>query len=108
MKAIIKNYRQSPRKVRLIADLIKGKTAKVALHQLELLIKRGSEPMKKLLENAINNSKMSPEDLIVESVRVDGGLVMKRFMPRAMGRATQILKRTSHIQIQLKEKNNIK
>ena len=108
MKAILKNYRQSPRKVRLIADIIKGKTAKVALQQLELLIKRGSLPMKKLLENAINNSKMNPEDLIVESVRVDGGLVMKRFMPRAMGRATQILKRTSHIKIQLKENNNTK
>lgn len=106
MKSILKNYRQSPRKVRLIADLIRGKSVNVAINQLDLLIKRGSLPVKKLLLNAVNNSKKDPTDLFVKTIQVNKGLVMKRFTPRAFGRASQILKRSSHITIELGEKNN--
>lgn len=104
MKATLKNYRQSPRKVRLLASLIQGKSADIAKVQLENYIKRGSLPMKKLLESAIANSGHKAEDLVVKSARVDKALVMKRFMPRAFGRAAQILKKSSHIMIELAPK----
>lgn len=104
MKATLKNYRQAPRKVRLITDLIKGKTVDMALAQLDQLIKRGSLPVKKLLLSALNNSKLSPESLVVDVATVDKGLVLKRIMPRAMGRAFPIHKHTSHITINLKAK----
>ena len=103
MKAVLKNYRQSPRKVRLLATLIQGKNAQVAVTQLEHFIKRGALPMKKLLLSAIANSGKSATELIVKSATVDKGLVMKRFMPRAFGRASQILKKSSHIAIHLAE-----
>ena len=105
MKATLKNYRQAPRKVRLIVDLIKGKRVDIALSQLDQLIKRGSLPMKKLLLSAVANSKKSPESLVVDIATVDKGVVMKRSMPRAFGRAFPIHKHTSHITINLKEKN---
>ena len=104
MKATLKNYRQSPRKVRLLASLIQGKSADIAKVQLENYIKRGSLPVKKLLESAIANSGLKAEDLVVKSARVDKALVMKRFMPRAFGRAAQILKKSSHIMIELAPK----
>jgi large subunit ribosomal protein L22 len=104
MKATLKNYRQSPRKVRLLASLIQGKSADIAKVQLDNYIKRGSLPMKKLLESAIANSGHKAEDLVVKSARVDKALVMKRFMPRAFGRAAQILKKSSHIMIELSTK----
>jgi large subunit ribosomal protein L22 len=104
MKATLKNYRQSPRKVRLLATLIQGKRADIAKVQLENFIKRGSLPMKKLLDSAIANSGKKAEELVVKSARVDKALVMKRFMPRAFGRASQILKKSSHIVIELADK----
>ena len=104
MKATLKNYRQSPRKVRLLATLIQGKRADIAKVQLENFIKRGSLPMKKLLDSAIANSDKKAEELVVKSARVDKALVMKRFMPRAFGRASQILKKSSHIVIELADK----
>ncbi len=105
MKAVLKNYRQSPRKVRLIASLIQGKSVNVAMNQLEHYIKRGALPMKKLLASAVANSGKNPETLTVKSARVDKGMVMKRQMPRAFGRASQILKKCSHIVIELGEVN---
>lgn len=104
MKAKLTNYRQAPRKVRLLASLIQGKSADVAMIQLDHYIKRGSLPMKKLLASAVANSGKDAKDLKVASARVDKGLVMKRFMPRAFGRASKILKKCSHIVIELKEK----
>ncbi|MDQ5957391.1 MAG: large subunit ribosomal protein [Patescibacteria group bacterium] len=108
MKAVLKNYRQSPRKVRLIADLIKGKRVDVAMQQLDLFIKRGSLPMKKLLAQAVANSGKEASSLVVKNATVDKGLVMKRYMPRAFGRASQILKRSSHIAIELSEAKTTK
>ncbi len=108
MKAFLKNYRQSPRKVRLVADLIKGKRVSEAFKQLKNLAKRASEPMDKLLASAVANAKQAGvniEELYVENVTVNEGIVMKRSMPRARGSASRINKRTSHIMLTLTEKN---
>ena len=107
MKAFLKNYRQSPRKVRLVADLIKGKDVAHALVELDSLAKRGSLPIKKLLLSAVANAKQigkDAENLIIKSVEVNKGIVMKRMMPAAMGSGHKINKRTSHILLTLGEK----
>jgi large subunit ribosomal protein L22 len=108
MKAILKNYRQAPRKVRLITTLIKGKKVDLALNELNHLIKRGSAPVKKVLlsaiANAVKNEGKSEANLFVKEARVDEGMVLKRMMPRARGQGKPILKRSSHIMITLGEK----
>jgi large subunit ribosomal protein L22 len=104
MKASLNNYRQAPRKVRLIADLIKGKTASQAQGILTHLIKRGALPIKKLLDSAVANAGVSADTLVVKSARVDKGVVLKRWMPRAMGRAFPIHKHTSKVIIELAPK----
>ncbi len=101
MKASLNNYRQAPRKVRLIADLIKGKTAVQAQGILTHLIKKGALPMKKLLDSAVANAGVAPDTLMVKNATVDKGVVIKRWMPRAMGRAFPIHKHTSHVVIEL-------
>lgn len=103
--AQLKNYRQSPRKVRLVADLVRGKTIDAALAQLSMLPKRASEPVAKLLRSAVANSGgVSTRDLVIEKIEVNGGIVFKRMMPRARGRASAIKKRTSHITVSLGHK----
>ncbi|OIO31179.1 50S ribosomal protein L22 [Candidatus Nomurabacteria bacterium CG1_02_43_90] len=105
MKAVLKSYRQAPRKVRLVANLIKGKTASRALVELDMLPKRASGPMKKLLMSAIANAKENDkimiEDLLVKEVRVDQGTILKRSMPKSHGSASPIHKHTSHIMLEL-------
>lgn len=103
MKASLNNYRQAPRKVRLIADLIKGKSASQAQGILSHLIKKGALPMKKLLDSAVANAGVSAETLVVKTATVDKGVVIKRWMPRAMGRAFPIHKHTSKVVIELME-----
>jgi large subunit ribosomal protein L22 len=106
MKASLKNYRQSPRKVRLVGDLLKGKSVVVAQTELRNLIKRASLPMMKLLDSAVANAKLQGMDinnLVIDNVTVNKGLVMKRSMPRARGSASRINKRTSHVLLTLKE-----
>lgn len=103
--AKLSNYRQAPRKVRLIADLVRGKSAERAIALLSMLPKRGAEPMLKLVKSAIANAKDVPaSELYIEKIEVNGGIVFKRHMPRARGRASQILKRTSHITLALGRK----
>lgn len=109
MKAILKNYRQSPRKVRLVADLIKGKTVVAAKTELGALPKRAAFPIETLLDSAVANAKANNgitniDNLVVSNVTVNKGLVMKRFMPRARGSASRINKRTSHVTLTLIEK----
>jgi large subunit ribosomal protein L22 len=101
MKASLPNYRQAPRKVRLIAELIKGKSAVQAQGILTHLIKRGALPIKKLLDSAVANAGVPVETLMVKVATVDKGVVIKRWMPRAMGRAFPIHKHTSKIYIEL-------
>lgn len=108
MKAFLKNYRQSPRKVRLVADLIKGKRVSEAFTQLKNLPKRAALPIEKLLASAVANAKNAGiviDGLYVANVTVNEGIVMKRSMPRARGSASRINKRTSHIMLTLIEKN---
>lgn len=108
MKATLSNYRQSPRKVGLVAGLIRGKKVSEALKALKFANKRASDPIEKLLMSAIANAKNAgvenTMDLFVNEIRVDKGIVLKRYMPRARGSSAQILKRSSHVIITLGEK----
>lgn len=107
MKAILKNYRQSPRKVRLIADLVRGKKAADAITTLKFVDKRASGPFAKVIASAVANAKSQGKDeskLFIKSVAVDKGTVLKRSMPRARGSASRINKRNSHISVELGEK----
>lgn len=103
--AKLSNYRQAPRKVRLVADLVRGKSVERALMQLTLLPKRASEPMMKLIMSAAANAKDVPRsELYISSIQVGSGVVFKRIMPRARGRAAPIKKKTSHITLALSRK----
>ncbi len=102
--AKLTNYRASPRKVRLVADLVRGLSVEHALAQLSLLPKRASEPLQKLIRSAAANVKVSQKDLYISAIQVNGGVVFKRMMPRARGRGAQILKRTSHVTLTLSGK----
>lgn len=107
MKAFLKNYRQSPRKVDLVTGLIKGKRVAEAFTQLNALPKRASSVVHKLLSSAVSNAKQAgvlEENLFVENVTVNKGIVLKRMMPRARGSASRINKRTSHVTLTLIEK----
>jgi len=104
MKASLKNYRQSPRKVRLIADAVKGKSVDEATMILSFMPKRAALPVKKLIDSAAANSGLSRAELMVKNIEINKGLVMKRFMPRARGSAFPINKRTSHILVTLATK----
>ncbi len=100
--AQLKRLRIAPRKVRLVAEAIKGRDVGEAELELKFLVKRGSEPLLKLLKSAVanahHNAKVpATQKLFVRDIRVDEGPSYKRFMPRARGRATPIKKRTSHI-----------
>lgn len=103
--AKLSNYRQAPRKVRLVADLIRGKSAAEAIATLMTLPKRASLPMEKLVRSAIANAKQAgesnPESMVISRIEVNEGIVLKRMMPRARGRGAQILKRSSHINLML-------
>lgn len=107
MKAFLKNYRQSPRKVRLVASLLKGKTVNESLAQLDFLAKRAGFPISKLLLSAVANAKgmgLEKENLFIKELRVDKGITMKRMMPAAMGSGHRINKRTSHVTLVLASK----
>ncbi len=107
MKAYLKNYRQAPRKVRLVAGLVKGKSVEQAIPMLDFLAKRAGFPIKKLLLSAVANAAqmgIEKENLFIKELRVDKGIVMKRMMPAAMGTGHRINKRTSHVTLVLAEK----
>ncbi len=109
IKAHLRFLRISPRKVRLCAEVMRGKTAKEAELQLRTLRKGGAEPLAKLLHSAMANAKHNfnitdAEELVVTSIRVDKGPTLKRSMPRARGSAAPIRKRMSHISLVLEQK----
>jgi large subunit ribosomal protein L22 len=105
--AKLKYIRVSPRKVRLVTNLVKGKKVSDALSTLAFTRKKSSKIVSDLLKSAAANAEhtknMDPDNLYISSICVDAGPTLKRFQPRAMGRATKILKRTSHITVVLKE-----
>ncbi len=105
-KATLKNYRQSPRKVRVVADLVRGKRVEDALVTLMYTTKRATNPLSKLLSSAIANAKnlsIPTENLVVKEISVDGGAILYRRLPKSRGMATPIRKRTSHVTITLAE-----
>jgi large subunit ribosomal protein L22 len=102
--AQLSSYNQSPRKVRLVTDLVKGKTVAEALAALTFLPKRAALPIKKLIESAVANAKAKGEDveaLRIKDIRVDSAGMLVRYMPRAMGRAAPIRKRRSKVVLAL-------
>ena len=107
-RATAKMIRIAPRKVRLVVDLVRGKQVQEALAILEYTNKNASPAVSKVVKsaaaNAVNNQMMDADKLYVASIVANQGPTMKRFMPRAMGRATMIRKRTSHIEVVLKER----
>jgi large subunit ribosomal protein L22 len=106
MKAFLKNYRQSPRKVRLVANAVKGKSITSAEQILSFMLKRAGEPMMKLIQSAAANARaqgISSDGLIVKNIEVNKGITLKRMMPRAMGVGKRINKRSSHIKVELGE-----
>ncbi|MDX8363072.1 MULTISPECIES: 50S ribosomal protein L22 [Bacillaceae] len=107
-KAVARTVRIAPRKARLVADLIRGKQIGEALAVLRLTNKAASPIVEKVLKSAVANAEhnyeMDVNNLVVEEAYVNEGPTMKRFRPRAMGRASQINKRTSHITVVVSEK----
>ena len=107
MKAYLKNYRQSPRKVRLIADLVRGKRVDDALNTLKFVDKRASGPFAKVIASAKANATSQGKEaarLFIKHVSVDQGVTFKRFRARARGSASRINKRNSNITVELGEK----
>ncbi len=108
MKSFLKNYRQSPRKVRLVADAVRGKKVEIALRDLVFTHKRAMDPIAKLIKSAVSNAKNNfnakEENLFIKEIQVNKGIVLKRMMPRARGSASRINKRSSHISVILEEK----
>lgn len=107
-KAIARTVRIAPRKVRLVVDLIRGKQVGEAIAILRHTPKAASPVVEKLLMSAVANAEhnyeMDVNNLVVKTVFVDEGPTLKRFRPRAQGRASQINKRTSHITVVVEEK----
>jgi large subunit ribosomal protein L22 len=108
VKARLRFARISPRKARLVADLVRGKRSEESLNILTFTKKASAKIIIKLLKSAIANATQKKnidiDRLYIKQITVDQGPTMKRFQPRALGRATMIRKRTSHINIVLDEK----
>jgi large subunit ribosomal protein L22 len=105
MEAFLKNHRQSPRKVRLVANLVKGKKVAEAMTELNFVPKRASLPIKKLIASAAANAKtnfnLPVEGLIVKNLTVDKGVTMKRHRYVARGGVHKLDKHSSHIRVTL-------
>ena len=102
-RAILRNFRMSPQKVRLVVDVVRGKKVDEALAILRYMPHKAAAEVARVIKsaaaNAENNFYMTPEDLIVKTIFVDGGPTMKRSMPRARGRADVMRKRSCHITV---------
>jgi large subunit ribosomal protein L22 len=108
-KAVVRYVRMSPRKVRIVANMVRGKSVDDALGILQLLPKKSARVISKLLTSAAANAedkskgKTDVDSLVVKAIQVDNGPIIKRWMARAMGRANRIQHRTSHITVVLDE-----
>ena len=107
-QAKLRKYRVAPRKVRLVADLVRGRSVAESLDILKLVNKRAAPAVAKLIESAMQNAQqratVDVDRLMVSEIFVDEGPTYKRFLPRAQGRATPIRKRTSHVTVRVSEK----
>ena len=104
MKALLTNYHQSPRKVRLVADLIRGKSVSSARAALKFLPKKSSPAIEKLLSSAVANARgagFTAENLFVKTIEVNKGAVARRFKPMARGRSAGIHKTMSIVSLEL-------
>lgn len=108
VRAVAKYVRTTPRKARLIADLVRGKDVATARAILQHSTRSAAQDWSKVLESAIanaeNNHELVGDDLVIKSITADDGPTLKRFQPRAQGRAYRINKRTSHLTVQLTPK----
>ncbi len=110
MKAELKGYNQSPRKVRLVTNLVKGKKVALALAELDFLNKRAAQPVSKLIRSAVANATQKgakPEDLRIANITVDSSGMLKRFRARAFGRASTIRHRKSRMAVTLTEEKSV-
>ncbi|HFQ89670.1 MAG TPA: 50S ribosomal protein L22 [Desulfobulbus sp.] len=106
-RAVAKYIRISPRKARLVADVVRGMDVDTAITTLRFMPKKAARILRKVIESAVANADQNDtidvDTLYIKSIQIDGGPMLKRFRPRAMGRATRILKRTSHITVVVDE-----
>jgi large subunit ribosomal protein L22 len=106
-KAVGKYIRLSPQKARLVADVVRGMDVDKALTTLRFMPKKGAGVLRKVIESAVANATQDEhidvDNLYIKKIFIDGGPSLKRISPRAMGRATGIIKRTSHITVVLDE-----
>ncbi len=103
-RAILQSHNQTPRKVRLVTNLVQGKSVPAALEALQFLPKRASETVAKLIKSAAANAKARGEnidDLTVQSIIVESAGMLKKYMPRAFGRASMIRRRKSRLIVTL-------
>ncbi len=103
-RASIDSHNQAPRKVRLVTNVVKGKKVADALIALQFLPKRASEPIAKLIKSAVASATLNgenPDELIVKEITVESAGMLKRYMPRAMGRATLIRHKKSRVKLVL-------
>jgi len=105
-RAVARYVRITPRKMRLVADMVRGKPVNDAVNVLSFTNKSSAEPIEKAVRSALANllqqdaaAKLDPADAIIREIRVDEGPTLKRWKPRAMGRAFRIMKRTSHLTV---------
>lgn len=109
-KATLKNLNIAPRKVRLVANTLTGLHVQAALAQLDAMTQRSTGPLSKLIRSAMANAKEDKADtdkLVIQSIRVDDGITLKRSRARARGRATLIQKKMSHITLELAESDHV-
>ena len=106
-KAVVRHVRMSPRKMRVIADMVRGKRVEEAMSMLKLMPKKGAVVIRKLLISAVANAEQKGEvdvdQLLIRDCNVDNGPILKRWMPRSMGRANRIQRRTSHVTVVVQE-----
>lgn len=107
-RAMAKGIRISAQKARLVADVVRGMSVDTAISTLSFMPKKGAFIIRKVLDSAIanatQNDKVDVDNLYIKKIFIDGGSSLKRIMPRAQGRATGIIKRTSHITVILDER----
>ena len=107
-KAVVRHVRMSPRKMRIIANAVRGKPVDQAMALLKVMPKKGAFVIRKLLISAVANAEHQGQQdvdaLVVKECYIDNGPILKRWMPRAMGRANRVQHRTSHVTVTVDER----
>ena len=104
-RSVVRNIQMSPRKMRVVADLVRGERVEEALDNLRFMPKKAAVIIRKAVESATANAEVKSDGevdvdkLSIQTITVDGGTTLKRWMPRAQGRANRINKRTSHLTV---------